>query len=134
MRFPTLVGTTADQLKLWAQRLIARYEVDYQGFAGSVTLAITATGASQATAQLLIASVNEIKTTPLGSGVMLPPNGPIVQAVVIWNGGTNPLSVYPQINGQINALGSNNPFSLSAGKLGVGWYASNVQFYFGQLT
>ena len=128
------VPQIVNRIALWAQRLIGRYQDDYTNLAGSITLAITAAGASQVTATVLNATVNEVTTAGVGTGVMLPPQPAVVQPIVVANMGAHTLLVYPQVLGQINALGSNNPFSLTAGKVGVGWYASATQSYFGALA
>jgi hypothetical protein len=65
---------------------------------------------------------------------MVPPAGQVINTVLIVNRGANPLKIYPQVSGQINALGANAAFTLAAGKVGVGQYASPTQFYFGALA
>lgn len=80
----------------------------------SVDTGLTATGTNQATAFQLSSQWNEIDTTAAGTGVLLTAYQP-GQAQVVFNGGVNPLLVYPPPGAMINALGANVAFSLAAG-------------------
>lgn len=79
-----------------------------------VDTGLVAKGTNQATALQLNSQWNEIDTTPAGSGVLLTAYQP-GQAQLVFNGGVNPLLVYPPPGAQINALGPNVAFSLAAG-------------------
>jgi hypothetical protein len=80
-----------------------------------VDTGIEADGASQATAQLLMADWNSVDTVAGGSGVVMPPlqQG---QAVTVLNTSATPLAVYPPDGFSIDALGVNADYSLAAGK------------------
>jgi hypothetical protein len=75
-------------------------------FVGGVTDAITAAGATQATA-------TEITTA--SNGVRLPTAQPGVQILVRNSDAADSLNIYPATGAQINALGANAAFSLAAG-------------------
>lgn len=134
MRLPALVDQKLEAFYIWAQRVIARYQVDYTALAGSQTLGIVAAGTTQGGATQLAATVNQVVTTPANSGVRLQPQPQVVQPILIANMGVNALKVYPLVGSQINALGANVAFSLGAGKVGIGYYATATQSYFGQLA
>lgn len=80
----------------------------------TVSQGLTATGTNQATALALTSQWNEVDTTPSGSGVLLS-SYQQGQSQSVLNNGANPLNVYPPPGAQINALGVNAPFVLSAG-------------------
>lgn len=134
MRFPSLKQIAAPYIFQWWQKVTARYEQDFQALSGSQALAIVAAGTTQADAAPLGSTVNQIVTAAANSGVLLQPTPNVVQPIVVANMGAHTLKVYPQPAGQINALGTNNPFSVPAGRVFVCWYASAVQVYGGLLS
>ncbi len=79
-----------------------------------VSSGLTATGTTQATALALQSEWNEITTTAANTGVRLNNFGVGFNSIV-FNLGANALKVYPPVGGAINALGTNNPYSLAAG-------------------
>ncbi len=80
----------------------------------STATGLTATGSNQGTALAITADVNNVTTTPVSSGVILPfwQTG---HRIVIRNGGVNNLTVYPNIGAQINSAGSNVGFTITTG-------------------
>lgn len=98
----------------------------------SVTTAITAAGATQATATALTTTVNEVTTTALATGVRMFTLS-AGQRVFVINQGANPLSVYPNGVAAIDALGASNAYTLAAGKSQLFWCVSAVQIYSTQL-
>lgn len=87
---------------------------------------LTATGTTQGTALALTSDINGVTTTASGSGVILSSSQ---REVVVANAGANALSVYPPSGAQINALGTNNPFSVAAGQVGRFFSSSATQWY-----
>ena len=83
-----------------------------------VQVGLTAAGTTQLTALAVTGDNVEVTTAALNSGAMAfqgPVPGP-GDCQYIFNGGANPLSVYPPVGGQINVLGVNAAFSVPAGK------------------
>lgn len=74
--------------------------------------AITATGTTQATAQLVINTVAVVTTTASGTGVLLQ-TCQVGTPQYVYNGGANALSVYPPVGYQINGLSANSPHLLA---------------------
>lgn len=74
----------------------------------------TSTGVDQSTAYLLNKYFTNITTAPLNTGVILPVNSGGVN-IRVKNNGANSVAVYPQVGGDINALGVNNPYTLVSG-------------------
>lgn len=80
----------------------------------TITTGLVSTGTNQATALLLSTQWNEVDTVASGTGVLLASFQP-GQAQTVFNGGSNPLLVYPPPGLQINALVANAPFTINAG-------------------
>ena len=68
---------------------------------------LTATGTTQATALELIAQYNEVTTTASGTGVVLNDELAYGDEQTVYNGGANPLTVYPPSAMKINSLSTN---------------------------
>jgi hypothetical protein len=84
---------------------------------GYSSVALTATGSTQATALLLSSDVNEVTTTASSTGVLLPANAAPGDELVIANFGAQTLSVYPSgTTDTINALSAQTAFSVASGK------------------
>lgn len=72
---------------------------------------ISAAGTTQATATLLINGVSPVTTVASGAGVIL--YQAIIGATqVVFNGGANPVNVYPPVGYKINNLTVNGPHVL----------------------
>jgi hypothetical protein len=85
-------------------------------FVGGVTDAITAAGATQATATEITTASNNVTVVAAGAdGVRLPTAQPGVQILVRNSDAADSLNIYPATGAQINALGANAAFSLAAG-------------------
>lgn len=93
---------------------------------------LTATGTTQADALALTAEWNEVTTTPANSGVRLNSFGKGLTSTV-FNAGANPLDVYPPVGGAIDALGTNNPYILAAGRSQTYYQLSTTAFRSTQL-
>lgn len=72
-----------------------------------VASALTATGTTQATAYAMTAADNEFSTVDAGTGARLYAGTP-GDTQTVYNGGANPLTVYPPTSSQINGLGTNS--------------------------
>lgn len=79
---------------------------------GTVASALTALGASQATALPLGADNNAFSTVAAGTGAILPQMNP-GDDITVYNGGANALLIYPPVGGQIKGLGVNVGYSLA---------------------
>lgn len=92
----------------------------------TVATGLVAKGTNQATALQLSSQWNEVDTVAAGTGVLLSSYDP-GQSQAVFNGGSNPLSVYPPPGMQINALGANAAFSLAAGSRANFNFVSDAQ-------
>lgn len=91
-------------------------------YISSVDNTITGLGSTQTDAYQIIKSINIVVAVPAGSGVKLP----VAQAgmrIIVNNTGAATLKVYPNTGAAINALGTNNPYSLTA--------STAIEFYCG---
>lgn len=77
----------------------------------STTVGVAAAGTTQGTATALSSTINIITTVAAGSGVILTSG----VRVIVLNRGANSLLIYPPVSGQLEALGTNAPFTLQAG-------------------
>lgn len=94
---------------------------------GDVGTSISAAGTNQGTATALTNALNAIATVATGAGVILY-SGSAGDWQVVYNGGANSLSVYPPSGAQINALGTNNPATLSVNTGCIYFCMSTTQF------
>ena len=78
----------------------------------SSTISISAAGTTQGTATLLTSAYNGITTVGAGSGVLLK-TGVAGDSQVVFNGGANPVNVYPPTGAHINQLANNIPHDLA---------------------
>jgi hypothetical protein len=79
---------------------------------GGVAQSVSAAGTTQGTATALTAGVNYVTTAAASSGVIVP-NMEIGDAIEIYNGGANTLTVYPFTGGKINGVATNGGVSLA---------------------
>jgi hypothetical protein len=108
-----------DQLDSKTPNFAQSYRADnfYGGFfVDGVTDAITAAGATQATATELTTAINNVTVVASGAdGVRLPISQPGVQILVRNSDASDALNIFPASGGQINALGVDTAYSLAAG-------------------
>lgn len=69
--------------------------------------ALTSSGTTQSDAYLLIADTNFFSTVGAGSGAVLNSSWSEGASQTVYNGGANPLTVYPPTSSQINDLPTN---------------------------
>lgn len=73
----------------------------------SVTTGISAAGTNQGSATGITANINVVSTVASGTGVILNGVTSIGCPVIVYNGGVNPLIVYPNSGQSINSLPAN---------------------------
>ena len=77
-----------------------------------VATGLTASGTDQSGAYECTHAKNSFTTVAAGAGAKLDSSAAAGDDQMIYNGGANPLTVYPPSGAQINALGSNQPMTL----------------------
>lgn len=94
---------------------------------GGVNLTISAAGTTQGTATALKTSNNYISTAAASSGVILPA---AMQGdwIVIYNGGANPVNVYPPTGAKINSLSTNGAAILAQNTACIYFCFSSTQW------
>ena len=90
-------------------------------------LLVVAAGTTQATATLLINGMNGILTAAANSGVILNANSLTSDCQLVYNGGANPVKVYPPVGSKINALAINAPHTLATNTACIFWFLSDTQ-------
>lgn len=95
---------------------------------GGAQAGATAAGATQGTALAITNSNVEVTTTAAATGVRLPV-AVAGMRIVVSNRGANSLSVYPATGGNIDGLGSNNPFALASNTQVVYFASTANQWY-----
>jgi len=68
---------------------------------------ISAAGATQGTATALTNAVNFLSTVASGTGVVLSSSATAGDSQLVYNGGANPVKVYPPSGASINGLATN---------------------------
>lgn len=68
---------------------------------------LTATGTNQGTAYAVTTATAEFTTVAAGTGAVLSSSAVPSDSQLIYNGGSNPLSVYPPLGGSFNAQATN---------------------------
>jgi sugar lactone lactonase YvrE len=82
----------------------------------SISAAVSAAGSTQGTATALVANVNNVTVVAAAAdGVRLPTAVAGMRILVRNSDAADTLKIYPATSGQINALGSNAAYSLTAG-------------------
>jgi hypothetical protein len=77
-----------------------------------VATGLTAAGTTQGTAYESTSAKNSFTTVAAGTGTILDSDAAPGDSQMIYNGGSNALSVYPPSSAQINGLGVNNAMLL----------------------
>lgn len=89
-------------------------------------LNVVAAGTTQATATLLINGLNGITTAAASSGVILSA-ATTSDCQVVYNGGANPVSVYPPVGYRINGLAINGAMVLATNTACQFWFLSDTR-------
>lgn len=89
-----------------------------------VGIGISAAGTTQATARLLINGINKISTAAASSGVILQ-TADIGTSQIVFNGGANPVNVYPPVGYSINSLPANSPAIIAPNTVCEFWTTSS---------
>ena len=89
---------------------------------------ISAAGTIQGDATSLTNAVNFVGTVASGAGVVLPSAATAGDCVFIYNGGANPLKVYPDSGAKVNGLPANGSFTLATNTAVELWRGSATQW------
>lgn len=84
-----------------------------QAICQDAATSVSAAGTTQSNGTALSSADNEVTTVASGAGVVLPSTATAGDTVCIFNAGANALKVYPVSGEQINALPTNQHFSLA---------------------
>lgn len=95
------------------------------GSATSIGAGLTAAGTNQATATAMTAAVNQFTTVAANTGALLTAG---IQQQTVYNGGANPLRVYPNSSARINNLAINAFMLLAVNTAVTFWYVSATQW------
>lgn len=119
---------------------LSKYGIDYLNSLflqattprASVATGLVATGTTQLTALVLTTQWNDFATVAANTGAIL--QGLAAgQTQQIYNGGANALKIYPPVGCSIDALGTNNAYSLPAGKRQIFSFSTATQLRSTQL-
>ena len=89
---------------------------------------ISAAGTTQGTATALTSAVNFLSTVASGSGVVLSSSAAGGDCQFIFNGGANPVKVYPPTGAKINGLATNAPAVVGVNTGCEFWCGSTTQW------
>ncbi len=92
-----------------------------------VSPSLTATGTTQATALIMINGINMLGTVTSGTGVVMSPQNLPGTSQTVYNGGANPVNVYPPLGSRINNLAVNAPHLLATNTSCIYFNASATQ-------
>jgi len=96
----------------------------------SISAAVSAAGATQATATLLTTTINNVTVVAAAAdGVRLPTAVAGLRMLIRNSDAADALKIYPATGGQINALGTNASFSLAAGATIEIFASTTTQWY-----
>jgi len=87
---------------------------------------ISAAGTTQGTATALTNTLNGLGTVAAGAGVVLYA-GSAGDCQIVYNGGANPVNVYPPSGASINQMAANIPHSLPRNTACEYWFFSATQ-------
>lgn len=96
----------------------------------SINAALSAAGTTQGTATALTKDINNVTSSTAGTqlGVILP-SAIAGMEITILNNSANTINIYPATSAQINALGANNPLTLTAGSRSRVVATTSTQWY-----
>ncbi len=89
---------------------------------------ISAAGTTQATATALTNALNGVTTVGAGAGVVLYA-GSAGDCQIVYNGGANPLKIYPPSGATINQLAANAPMTLAIHTACEFWFLSSTAIF-----
>jgi hypothetical protein len=118
--------------QIWWRFWFALLTRTLQTVQATVNAAVTAAGTTQGTATSLESEWNVVTSTPANSGVVLDGFN-IGVATTVVNAGGLTLKVYPPSGMAIDALGTNNPYSLANNKQQTFSQVSATKFFSTQL-
>lgn len=89
---------------------------------------LTGAGMSQNSATLLTGTLNTFTTVGAGTGALLNSAWTLGVPQVVYNGGANPLLVYPHSGGKINQINTNTAMILQTSTTATFWRATSTQW------
>jgi len=96
----------------------------------SISAAVSAAGATQGTATALVSNINNVTVVAASAdGVILPTAVAGMRILVRNSDAADTLKIYPGAGAQINALGNNASFSLTAGSTTELFASTTTQWY-----
>jgi hypothetical protein len=96
----------------------------------SISAAVSAAGATQGTATALVSNINNVTVVAASAdGVILPTAVAGMRILVRNSDAADTLKIYPATGAQINALGNNASFSLTAGSTTELFASTTTQWY-----
>ena len=117
---PIYVNLSNGDLYVLLQSTVTRV-----GTATSVGNSLTAAGTNQATATAMTAAVNKFTTVAANTGALLTAG---IQQQTVYNGGANPLRIYPNVGAKINNLAINAFMLLAVNTSVTLWYVSATEW------
>jgi len=90
-------------------------------------LTVVAAGTTQTTATELVNGLNGVSSAAANSGVILNPILATSDCQIVYNGGTNPVSVYPPVGSRINGLATNGAMILATNTACEFWFLSDTR-------
>lgn len=102
--------------------------VSTSGAIDNLNIGQTALGTTQATALAVTATMTEVTTTAVGTGVVLPKSVGGFSCTVA-NFGVNTLNVYPNVGARIDRLAANAPLTVATNKTVTLTSTSTTQWY-----
>lgn len=93
-----------------------------------VGTSISAAGTGQSTATALTNTLNGVGTVAAGAGIVLYA-GSGGDCQLVYNGGANPVRVYPPSGAKINGLAANAPHILATNTACEYWFLSSTQVF-----
>ena len=127
-------GSTAGDSLRYEQLFSASTAVTLLGeIRYTVGAALTAAGSAQGDALQLTAAINQVTTAAAGTGVKLYASPAAGSWQLVYNGGANQITVYPQTSGTINGLSANTGMVLST-KTSCMFFAASTTAWVGVLS
>jgi hypothetical protein len=126
---PVVTGTTI--ASTWANNTLNDIATALTALGTSVATGLSAAGTNQATATQVTSVLNVFTTVASGTGAKLSSSAALdgqTQRQVIFNGGSNALTVYPATGQQINSLTANAGHILQKNSTAVYYLVSTTQW------
>ena len=126
---PVVTGTTISST--WANNTLNDIATALTAVGTSVATALTATGTGQSDALQVTSVLNVFTTVGSGTGARLNSSAALdgqTARQIIYNGGANPLKVYPATGQKINSLSTNSGMALAKNTTCMFFLVSSTQW------